>query len=109
MDSGGVWALIILGGIIWISLAALVRAARKKRLIAKYGDSDLTRLIIAKKICQGMTSEQLIDSWGNPVETDQKILKTKTNETWKYGRTGKNRFKNRVFLENGVVVGWQSH
>lgn len=109
MDSGVFVFLLILGGFVWVGLKIWAAESRKKRLIAKYGDNDLTRTIIAKKICQGMTSEQLIDSWGRPEETDEKILKTKTNETWKYGRTGKNRFNNRVYVENGIVVGWQTH
>ena len=27
--------------------------------------------------------------------------------TWKYGRIGKNRFRERIFVENGIVVGWK--
>jgi hypothetical protein len=54
-----------------------------------------------------MSSEQLIDSWGNPVGIDHDVYKTTTKETWKYGQTGKNRFKDRVYLENGTVVGWK--
>jgi len=57
-------------------------------------------------IWQGMTQEQLIDSWGRPVARDQKIYKTKTAETFKYNQTGKNRFGSRVQVENGLVVGW---
>jgi hypothetical protein len=28
-------------------------------------------------------------------------------ETWKYGRTGRNRYRRRVYVENDYVVGWQ--
>lgn len=85
------------------------RRRRREGLIAKYGSAQIADDIIAQKIWQGMTSEQLADSWGNPQDVDKKVFKQKTNETWKYGQTGKNRFSQRVFTENGIVVGWQQH
>ena len=54
-----------------------------------------------------MTEGMLIDSWGRPEETDGKNSKTKIKKTLKYGRTGKNRFANRVTVEDGLVVGWE--
>jgi hypothetical protein len=86
-----------------------VRRRRREGLIAKYNSVQIADDIIAHKIWQGMTSDQLVDSWGRPVDVDTKVYKQKTNETWKYGQTGKNRFNQRVFTENGVVVGWQQH
>jgi hypothetical protein len=62
---------------------------------------------LAHKIWQGMTKEQLVDSWGRPEDVDQKVYKTKTKEIWKYGQMGKNRYRERVYAEDGVVVGWQ--
>lgn len=58
-------------------------------------------------IWQGMTEEQLIDSWGKPVAKDHRIYKTKISETFKYNQIGKNRFGSRVRLERGIVVGWE--
>jgi hypothetical protein len=54
-----------------------------------------------------MTVEQLVKSWGSPVDIDCEIVKTRKKETWKYGQTGKNRFANRIYLENGIVIGWK--
>jgi uncharacterized protein len=82
------------------------RAAERQRLVAKYGDEIADR-ILAHTIWQGMTDEQLLESWGGPADKDREIKKTTTKETWKYGQTGRNRFSNRVFLENGVVIGWK--
>jgi hypothetical protein len=65
-------------------------------------------MIIARQVWQGMTDEQLTDSWGNPVDIGREIVRTKIKETWKYGQTGKNRFRNRVYLENGIVIGWKN-
>ena len=82
------------------------RAAERQRLVDKYGDEIADR-ILAHTIWQGMTEEQLLESWGAPADRDREIRKTTTKETWKYRQTGRNRFSNRVFLENGVVIGWK--
>jgi hypothetical protein len=96
-------ALLAIG----LAMRLWLRYRRRKHLIAKYGDASLVALIMKQQISQGMTTEQLIDSWGRPNDIEHTIYKTKTKHTYKYGRTGKNRFSNRVFVENGLVVGWQ--
>ncbi len=78
-----------------------------KYLMSKYGDAALVDLIMAKQIRQGMTLDQLVESWGRPADIDQKVYKTKIKYTYKYNQTGRNRFRDRVFVENDVVVGWQ--
>lgn len=80
---------------------------RKEYLLAKYGDASVVEKIMRSLIWQGMSEEQLRDSWGAPVDIDEKVYKTKTASTYKYSQTGKNRFKSRVKVENGVVVGWE--
>jgi uncharacterized protein YecT (DUF1311 family) len=80
--------------------------ARREHLIAKYGDPGIADKIMQHLIWQGMSEEQLIDSWGNPADKAQRVYKTRVTETFKYNRTGRNRFGNRVVVENGVVVGW---
>ncbi|HEY0329894.1 MAG TPA: lysozyme inhibitor LprI family protein [Rhodopseudomonas sp.] len=82
------------------------RRTLRQSLIAKYGEGIANR-ILARQIWQGMTGEQLVDSWGAPADRDHEIMKSKTKETWKYQQYGRNRFRNRVFLENGMVVGWK--
>jgi len=83
------------------------RKKRRERLMAKYGDANVVDGIMNQKIWQGMSDEQLIDSWGSPVAKDHKIYKTKISETYKYNQTGRNRFGSRVKVENGIVVGWE--
>ena len=95
--------LALLGVVVKISNSA----RRRRMLIAKYGDADAER-ILAGHVWQGMTEEQLIDSWGRPVEIGSEVTRAKTKEIWKYSQTGKNRFKERVTLENGVVSGWKN-
>lgn len=82
------------------------RAAERQRLVAKYG-AEITDRILARVVWQGMTEEQLLESRGDPADKDYEVRKSITKETWKYGQTGKNRFSNRIFLENGIVTGWK--
>jgi len=83
------------------------RDAEWQRLVGKYGEEIAAR-VVAQKVWQGMTVEQLIESWGSPADIDREIVRTRTKETWKYVQTGKNRFANRVYLENGIVIGWKT-
>lgn len=101
------WLLVVafvLGGFIVLKISSAVR--RKKRLVEKYGE-EVAAMIIARKVWQGMTKEQLTESWGNPVDVGREIIRTKVKETWKYNQTGKNRFSDRIYLENGTVIGWK--
>ncbi|UJW87605.1 DUF2845 domain-containing protein [Devosia sp. SL43] len=83
-----------------------MNAARRLSLLAKYNDENAVDMIMHKRIWEGMTSEQLIEAWGRPAEIDERVLKTKVAHVYKYGRTGKNAFRDRVKLDDGVVVGW---
>lgn len=79
---------------------------RRKQLTAKYGDPAIARRIMQRVVWQGETQEQLRESFGEPADIDQKVLKTKSKEVWKYRPTGKNRFGLKVTLDDGVVVAW---
>ena len=79
---------------------------RRKQLTAKYGDPEITRRIMKQEVWQGETQEQLLESLGKPEDVDQKVLKTKSKEVWKYRPTGKNRFGLKVTLDDGIVVAW---
>ena len=101
------WLSIIVVVIALVVLAMILRyAIRRRRLIQKYG-RDVGLKILGRAVWQGMSVEQLIDAWGCPVSIEHDVYETKTKQTWKYHRTGKNRFKDRVYLENGIVVGWK--
>jgi hypothetical protein len=97
-----------------VAVIACVRAykyyqykQRRDQLLRKYGDKDLVEKIMKQLVWQGMSEDQLIDSWGAPVARDRKIYKTKVSETFKYNQKGRNRFGSRVWVENGIVVGWE--
>ncbi len=96
--------LLVIAGIIAAVWGA--RALKRKRLLEKYRDEAVVDRLMRKIIWQGETQEQLLDSLGRPVAVDNKVLKTKTKEVWKYNRTGTNRYALRITVENGIVVGW---
>lgn len=102
-------ALVVVGVVIAFIVVLRFLSNRKRRaaLFAKYGDESIVDKIMRRLLWQGMSEEQLIDSWGRPAAKDQKVYKTKITETFKYRRAGKNRFRSRVRVENGVVVGWE--
>lgn len=114
VEAGVIAAVLGCAVLVWIVHRANVRAReealrlRRENLIAKYSSTEIADAIIAQKIWQGMSSEQLADSWGQPVDIDEKVYKTKTKETWKYGVMGRNRYHQRVYVENRIVVGWQN-
>ena len=92
--------------IIIIYINVLVTRAKRTRLLEKYGDPALVGRLMRGRFWVDMTQGQLLDSIGRPVHIDQKVLKTKTKEIWKYQKTGTNRFALRITVENKIVVGW---
>ena len=110
-EGGSAFAgIVVLLLVVFVLREAAKRRARKRRfdrLMAKYGDRSVVERIMAAKMWQGMTEEMLVDSWGIPVDRDIEVYKTRTTEVWKYGQTGRNRFRNRVTVQNGVVVGYK--
>ena len=93
-----------IGLIIWYQMAQTKK--HREALMAKYHDKQLVEDLMNESFWQGQTAEQLIDSLGNPHDIDQKILKTKKKEVWKYNHQGGNRYALRITLDNDYVVGW---
>lgn len=83
-------------------------ALRTDYLSEKYADQSIVQAILDQKIWEGMTAAHLFDSAGEPETIDQKYMKNKSREIWKYHHEGGNRFLLRVTLENGIVVGWDA-
>ena len=104
MDASWGWILLAAIAIaLWIAAAALKRhrlrrlaEARFAELMKKYSDRSIVEAIMRGSVWQGMSEEQLIESRGAPEDRDQTIYKTKMKVTWKYGRIGKNRFRERI-------------
>ena len=79
---------------------------RRAALMLKYKDKEIVESLMNQSFWQGQTADQLIDSLGSPEHIDQKILKTKKKEVWKYNHQGANRYGLRITLDNDSVVGW---
>lgn len=103
------YALITFG---LCALYFLVRHASKRfrraSLLKRFEDQAMVDTIMEGRIAQGMTAEMVIATWGEPADMDETVMKTKTKREMKYDQKGKNRFGTRVYLENGVVVGWET-
>jgi hypothetical protein len=82
---------------------------RRRHLIERYGDPEIARQIMKCVLWKGETQEQLLESLGRPADIDQKVLKTKTKEVWKYRPTARNRFGLKVTLDDGIVTGWEQN
>jgi hypothetical protein len=104
---------------------AINKAREKKgriiRINAIYGNTEIAERIIKKTLWVGETAKQVIDSFGRPIAVDDHVLidwlgrtipavahvlEIKRKQTWKYYQQGKNRFRLRIVIEDGVVVGW---
>lgn len=81
--------------------------ARWEHLAARFGPDAATG-IMQGQFWQGMTAEMVMESLGRPQDVDEKVLKTKVKHTYKYRSLGANRYGLRIFLDDGVVVGWEN-
>ena len=97
---------------VWLALVLLVFAfltyalAKRVRLMMKYKNDELVESLMQESFWRGQTADQLRDSLGEPLDIDQKVLKTKLKEVWKYQELGKNRYALKITLDDGVVVDW---
>ncbi|WP_442845353.1 hypothetical protein [Leeuwenhoekiella sp. H156] len=98
------WIIIFV--IVFIIISYLSYTAKEKRLMKKYKDENLVEKLMQRTYWQGQTMGQLKDSLGKPSDVQRQVLKTKTKETWKYHKTGNNRYDLKIHLENGFVTGW---
>lgn len=71
-----------------------------------YQDKTVARNMANKKLWQGQSAEQLFLSLGKPHAIEDKQLKTKEKEIWKYQHEGHNRYRLRVTVTDGVVSDW---
>ena len=75
-------------------------------LIKKYNDEQLARKIMRRTLWKGQTAEQVIDAIGKPKDIEQKVLKIKNKEIWKYFSSERRRYGLRITLNDEIVVGW---
>lgn len=100
--------VVVAAALAWFGLRAGLAKLRRRRWLDRHGDPDMVETMMAGQIARGMTLDMVLDVWGRPADMDETVMKTKTKRQLKYDQTGKNRFGTRVYLENGVVVGWET-
>ena len=104
------WIVLAAGvagvGALVVGLVGLYRRRRRRYLLGKYRDEALVASLLEQRFWEGQTADQLFDALGEPHDVDQKMLKTKKKEIWKYDHRGHNRYDLRITLDNDVVVGW---
>lgn len=101
----------LLAGVVALGLLAVAFGVwgyrrRRRQLIDRYGDPEIARCLMKGILWQGETAEQVRESLGEPADIDEKVLKTKTKEVWKYRPTARNGFGLKITLDDGVVTGW---
>ncbi len=96
--------VLVIGLVVWFQISKVKK--RREILLNKYQDPGLVEALMARRIWQGQTAEQVLDSLGEPHDVDQKLLKTKKKEVWKYNHQGANRYGLRITLDDDQVIGW---
>jgi hypothetical protein len=81
---------------------------RLEELVPRFGQEAAYHILDEEHVL-GMTKEMLLEAWGEPHDVDEEVSGAKVRQTWKYDQVGVNRYRDRVSLENDVVVGWKSH
>jgi hypothetical protein len=90
-------------------LIRLVREVMRRIWLIRVYGMRTARRIWQKTIWQEMSEEQVRHALGRPEAVDEHVMKKSKRETWKYYKTGHNRYRLRVKLEDGVVVGWSDY
>lgn len=105
-------ALILFGIVGFVAIVVLnawlttKRNKERRRLLSLKYPSSIVDRIMSGSIWVGQNEEMLGESLGEPVDIDQKVMKTKRREVWKYHHRGGNRYGLRITVENGEVSRW---
>lgn len=111
----GVSICVLIGlKILWVIVKARKARerweTRKALMIDKYGE-EIGNTIMDAKIFDGMTEEMLFDSWGEPGRKEEAFNKGQTTTQYFFvgirNQRGAVKFKQRVSVQEGVVVAWK--
>ena len=78
--------------------------ARRERLLQTYGENAWK--IMSRVLWIGCPEEAVVEMFGYPEGTDERVTKTKTVTIYKYVPYGRG-FKLKIFVENGAVSKWE--
>jgi hypothetical protein len=105
-------ALVVFFGLIILIVVGISLRAKKiaklraEKIRLKYADQGIAQKIIDRTIWVGMTGEMLKDAYGEPLKVDQKVMKSKVREVWKYRQLTKTQYGTKITIENNVVTSW---
>lgn len=110
------WKWIIIIAIVIIALFKILEMInreikmeeRKKKLIEKYGEGEGLD-IFNEKIWIGMTTEQLIDSWGKPDDTKEGAYQWTFYYGERQGPRGGVSYHYTVTIKNRAVYNWREN
>lgn len=89
-------------------IVPFVLEAKRGRALAKVsGSYEIDRAIIDRKLFEGMSERQLQQAWGPPEEIATQPHRSKRKEIWLYRGDGTGRFRDHVYVEDGIVVSWK--
>ncbi len=80
---------------------------RRRALVRLNGPHEVERAIIDRKLFEGMSERQLQQAWGPPEEIAIHPSRSRRKETWLYGGDGQGRFRDHVYVEDGIVMSWK--
>lgn len=119
LDKNDSWAKILIEGRDWTNLDNIgwvssqflgseseAYLAEKKRRIKGYGwNAKTIKAILDGKIFLGMTTKQVIESWGKPDDINRTVGSWGIHEQWVYRRGGFEA--TYLYFENGKLTSWQ--
>jgi len=76
-------------------------------LVSRFGEENAAR-VMRRELWQGQTIDMLLETHGIPAHGEQTVKKSKVIYVAKYDQMAKDRYRLKVTLENGIVVGWES-
>lgn len=105
---GSLFPVLLMGVLAWLVAKLYGKAARRRRLVERFGEAA-AKAILEHRFWQGATRDMMIESLGSPVDVKESVYKTKVKHTYCYQPVAKNRYALRLYLEDGVVVGWDNN
>ena len=102
-------AAVLIGAVVvWILIRLAIFRLKRWLWMLRHEDAEMVAVMLEGQIARGMTLDMVLDVWGDPADMEEVVLKTKSRRQLKYDQTGKNRYGTRVYLEEDIVVGWET-